>query len=78
MKKFFSVFFLLAFLFTAAPSVIHAEDTAMQVESAYQEVAKDSFFERLGDWFATLGKSDSEKARIIAERRSKRNAEKVI
>ena len=41
-------------------------------EKALERASEDSVFNRMGDWFATIGKSDEEKAAIKAERREKR------
>lgn len=62
MKKLsFVLVMLLTFSFVAinvvTPTTVHAEE---------------SIIDKTGDWFATLGKSDMEKAKIKAERKAKR------
>ncbi len=39
---------------------------------AYEHANENSIFNRVGDWFATVGKSDKEKERIKAERKTQR------
>jgi hypothetical protein len=58
-----------AVVLAAGPRPLHAALT----EPAQQE----SVVHRLGDWFATLGKPDAEKATIKAERRAKREARRL-
>ncbi|MCK5655772.1 MAG: hypothetical protein KAI03_05740 [Candidatus Aureabacteria bacterium] len=39
---------------------------------AYEHASEKSVFNRMGDWFSTIGKSDEEKKTILEERRAKR------
>ena len=39
---------------------------------AYEHADDNAIFNRVGDWFATVGKSDEEKAKIKAERKAER------
>ena len=41
---------------------------------AYEHASDEAIFHRIGDWFATRGKSETEKKAIIAERKAKRAA----
>lgn len=75
MKKLFSMMLVLTLCYSAAP-VLAIEDPVMTAESGYQEVSNDSLWNKITDYIATIGKSDSEKARILAERRSERNAKR--
>jgi len=61
-KKIFIL--VLTFVFVASTMPIYAQ--------AYGEVYKDTTFNRLTDWFATVGKSQEEKYRIKHERRTAR------
>jgi len=45
--------------------------------AAYEHASDQAIFNRVGDWFATIGKSPEEKEAILAERRAKRAAEKA-
>ena len=42
--------------------------------SAYEHASDQSIFNRIGDWFATVGKSDEEKQKILTERKAARAA----
>jgi putative protein kinase ArgK-like GTPase of G3E family len=56
-----------------ASSVFAAKGSERRVGvQAYQNAGGQSIFNRVSDWFATVGKSDQEKAKILAERRTKR------
>ena len=46
-------------------------------ERAMEKASDEAIFHRVGDWFATLGKSDEEKARVRAERRAARQAKRA-
>ena len=46
-------------------------------EKAYEHASDEAVFNRIGDWFATIGKSDEEKKKIIAERKAKRAAKRT-
>jgi len=39
---------------------------------AYEHASEQSIFNRVSDWFVTIGKSEEEKAKILAERKAKR------
>jgi hypothetical protein len=44
---------------------------------AASDVSQDSVVDKAGDWFATLGKSGSEKDQILIQRRSERIAKRM-
>lgn len=46
-------------------------------ETAYEHASDEAIFSRVGDWFATRGKSADEKKAILSERKAKRAADKV-
>ena len=60
-----SVLLLIAFL--AVPAVLFAENG----------YSGDTAIEKMGDWFATVGKSQDEKDRILLERHTDRMARKI-
>jgi len=60
---------LLAF---ATASFAAEDDEKGASESAYEHASEKSVFNRMGDWFATVGKSDEEKAKILKEREATR------
>jgi len=45
--------------------------------SAYQHAGDEAVFDRIGDWFATLGKSGFEKESILVQRRMARAARRT-
>ena len=45
---------------------------AVPVFASESSGARDSIIDKVGDWFATIGKSDVDKQIIIADRRTKR------
>lgn len=45
--------------------------------TAVQKAGDEAVFHRVGDWFATLGKTPEEKQAIIAERKAKRVAQRT-
>lgn len=44
---------------------------------AYEHASDQAIFNRIGDWFATRGKSEEEKAKIISERKMKRETQRA-
>ena len=46
-------------------------------EQAYEHASDNAIFNRVGDWFATVGKSKEEKESILAERKAKRATQKA-
>lgn len=70
MKKLLVILVVLAIAFSAVPSFAQKGASARA-----QEVASDeAIFHRVGDWFATRGKTPEEKQAILAERKAKRAA----
>ena len=55
-----------------------AKDRVKGASAQAQEHADDNaIFNRAGDWFATIGKSDAEKVRIRAQRKAQRKAKRM-
>lgn len=46
-------------------------------ERAQERASEQSVFNRVGDWFATIGKSKEEKQQIIQQRKAEREAKKA-
>ncbi|HXV28096.1 MAG TPA: hypothetical protein VD913_03940 [bacterium] len=65
MRKFIWAFCLSLSFFAVSPMVTHPAWAEVQ---AYQ----DNAFDKMGDWFATLGKSGDEKDSILAQRKADR------
>ena len=55
----------------AAPGYAAKESQGASA-TAYEHASDEAIFYRVGDWFATLGKSNEEKQAAIAERRTRR------
>ena len=72
-----------ALLLTLAVRPVFAAEGGEKGASAkaYEHASEQSIFNRVNDWFATIGKSPEEKASILQERkteRAKKRAEKQI
>src|SRR3989338_9007778 len=66
---------LLAGLIGSSASVLAADGGQSGASaSAYQHASDEAVFNRIGDWFATLGKSGFEKDSILVQRRTARVA----
>ncbi|MCF7870388.1 MAG: hypothetical protein K9M01_04655, partial [Candidatus Omnitrophica bacterium] len=77
MKKLILVLTALVFLAISTP-VFSAEGGKKGASSKAQEQASQrSIFNRVGDWFATVGKSKEEKKKILNERKQKKTQEKT-
>lgn len=46
-------------------------------EQAYEHASDNAIFNRVSDWFATIGKPKEEKEKILAERKAKRAAKRA-
>ena len=44
---------------------------------AFEHASDEAIFHRIGDWFATIGKSEGEKEQILMERKAKRAAKRM-
>jgi len=67
--------FILIGVFTLSAQPVYAEKGAS--ETAQEKASDQAIFNRVGDWFATIGKSNEEKAKVKAERQAKRNSKKA-
>lgn len=75
MKKLVILAVLVCFVFSAMPAVSSHAQGKSGVSSS--SIADDSAIDKIGDWFATRGKSDAEKQKMLAERKMKRVAERA-
>jgi hypothetical protein len=67
-------FFGLSFLFLVFSSSVclaQKEGQKGASEKAYEHASDEAVFNRVGDWFSTIGQSNEEKEKILAERKSK-------
>ena len=77
MKKWIVLVLALAVIIIASPSFAAEGGTKGASAQAYEHASDNAIFNRVGDWFATRGKSEEEKNVIMAERRAKRATERV-
>lgn len=72
MRKVMTVVLMAVFLSQGMP--LFAQERGAS-EQAYEHSNDRAIFNRISDWFSTVGKSDVEKRRILNERRAKRHHE---
>ncbi|MBN2121221.1 MAG: hypothetical protein JW734_09250 [Candidatus Omnitrophica bacterium] len=77
MKK--SIIILVLVSFALACNVGFAKEKTSKgaSESAYEHASPQAVFNRISDWFSTVGKSEEEKEKILAERKAKRAAKRA-
>lgn len=69
---------LLAGLISSSTPVLAADSGQSGASlSAYQHASDEAVFTRIGDWFATLGKSGFERDSILVQRRAARAARRT-
>ncbi len=61
----------------ALPALAQEEMKRGASAQAYEHASDQAIFNRVSDWFATTGKSEEEKAAILAERKAKRAAKRA-
>jgi hypothetical protein len=74
MRKLIVFVLAVSLLITAMPAFAARGGRKGADEKAYEHASEEAIFHRVGDWFATRGKSEEEKKAIIAERKAKRAA----
>lgn len=68
---------LAALMVLSAPVSFAAKDVKGASAQAMEHADDNAIFNRVTDWFATVGKSEEEKAKILAERKAKRAAKRA-
>lgn len=68
------VFLLISTLFIGILPTFAAQGRKGASDRALERASDEAVFHRVGDWFATRGKTKEEKEAIIAERKTKRAA----
>lgn len=77
MKKTAVIMFLLVCIVITVP-VFSAEGGKKGASpKAYEQASENAIFNRVGDWFATVGKSREEKAKVLEERKAERAAKRI-
>lgn len=74
MKKIAAIFIILSLLAAGAPAFAAKGGVRGASEQAYEHAGPQAIFNRVGDWFATVGKSKEEKEAILVERKANRAA----
>lgn len=77
MKRFIISF--VAVLFVLTNLLVYAGEGGEKGASskAYEHASENAVFNRVSDWFATLGKSKEEKAKMLEERKAERAAKRA-
>jgi len=71
------ILLLVAAIMIPAVTAIAQQGTKGASATAMEKASDEAIFHRIGDWFATIGKSPEEKQAIIAERKAKRAAKRA-
>ena len=74
MKKVVALLLVFAFAVGTIPAYAAPRGAS---STAMEKASDEAIFHRVGDWFATVGKSSEEKQAILAERKAKRAAAKA-
>ena len=77
MKEFLMIMAVLVLASTSSPSLAAEKDEKGPSQSAYEHASERSVFNRIGDWFSTVGKSEEEKGRIMEERKARRSSRRT-
>jgi len=75
MKRIIAMAVILSLVLISTP-VFAAKGQRGASSKAMEKASDEAVFHRVGDWFATVGKPDTEKKAILTERKAKRAAEK--
>ena len=76
MKKFISLLLVVSLVLISVPAMA-AQGRRGASDKAYEKASEEAIFHRIGDWFATRGKSEEERQAIITERKAKRAADRA-
>jgi len=76
MRRILTAVIVISLILTSVP-VFAAQGRKGASDRALERASDEAIFHRVGDWFATIGKSEEEKEAIIAERKAKRAAKRV-
>ena len=75
MRKIFAILIFISLLAVSAPALAAKGGEKGASAQAQENASPQAIFNRVSDWFATVGKSTEEKEAILAERRANRAAE---
>lgn len=78
MKKVVICALMVLFVFSGSKLAFAKKDKDKGASAqAYEHASDEAIFNRVGDWFATVGKSEEEKEEIKAERQANRERKRV-
>ena len=77
MKKWIVLVLALAAIIITSSSFAAEGGAKGASAQAYEHASDNAIFNRVGDWFATRGKSEPEKSAILAERKAKRAVDRA-
>ena len=77
MKKIMVLGLAAMLVLSAAVSFAAKDEVKGASAQAYEHADDNAIFNRVGDWFATIGKSKEEKAKIKAQRKAERQAKRA-
>jgi len=77
MKRIVAVMLILCLVIACTPAFAARGSRRGASAQAYEHASDEAIFNRVGDWFATRGKSEEEKAKILTERKAKRAAKRA-
>ena len=77
MRKTIIITILLLLSVFSKPLLAAEEGEKGAASRAYERASEQAIFHRISDWFATVGKSPEQKARMLEQRRAKRTARRA-
>ncbi|MGD9015697.1 MAG: hypothetical protein PVI33_06720 [Candidatus Omnitrophota bacterium] len=77
MKRLIGIVIVLSLILSACPAFAAKGGEKGASARAYERASEQAVFHRISDWFATIGKSKEEKAKILQERKAKRAAKQA-
>ena len=77
MRKILTLLLMLTIVLGTVPAYAAQKGSKGASAKAYEHASDEAVFHRMGDWFATRGKSSEETAAIKTERRAKRAAKRA-
>ena len=77
MKRLIGIVITLALILSVCPAFAAKGGEKGASAQAIEHASDQAIFNRVSDWFATIGKSKEEKAKILQERKAKRAAQRA-
>ena len=77
MRTLIKLIILVSFVCIANPLLLAEDKEKGASQKAYEHASGNAIFNRISDWFATVGKSPEEKEAILKERKAQRAAQRA-